>query len=167
MSHPAQIDGFEFAAAGARQQGSWPVRELPRLRDMLASDEGEVAYVLEGARDGRGRPSLRLQVHGTLLLRCQRCLETMPYEVDAETLLVLAATQAEIDAEPPDAQAADRIVAGAAMPVRDLVEDELILAVPYAPRHEACVAQGAADAKPQDGKISPFAGLRGLMRGKH
>ena len=168
MSHPPQqIDGFEFATAGARQQGSWPVRKFPRLRDMLAADDGEVAYALEGAHDARGRPSLKLEVRGTLLLRCQRCLEPMPYEVNAATLLVLAATQAEIDAEPPDAIAADRVVAGVAMPVRDLVEDELILAVPYAPRHEACAAQVPALEQQQDEKISPFAGLRGLMCGKH
>ena len=77
---------------------------------------------------------------------------------------MLAATQAEIDAEPPDVNAADRVVAGKEMPVRDLVEDELILALPYAPRHEGCKARASQDAAE---KSSPFAGLRGLMRGRH
>ena len=61
----------------------------------------------------------------------------------------------------------DRVVAGREMPVRDLVEDELILAVPYAPRHEDCEPAARPRAQGQDEKISPFAGLRGLMRGKH
>jgi len=168
MSHQPLIDGFEFATAGARQQGSWPVRELPRVRDLLASDDGEVRYVLEGMRDGRGRPSLRLSLQGTLTLRCQRCLEPMPFGVRADEVLVLAATQAEIDAEPPDAHSPDRVLAGEEMPLRELIEDELILALPYAPRHASCAARLAqADETRQDGKISPFAGLRGLMRGKH
>ena len=89
-------------------------------------------------RDERGRPALRLQVRGTLQLRCQRCLEPLPFEVDADELLVLAATLAEIHAEPADADAPDRVVAGKEMPVRELIEDELILALPYAPRHEDC-----------------------------
>ena len=164
MSHQPLIDGFEFATAGARQQGRFPVHELPRLRDMLASDAGEIAYTLEGSRDERGRPSLRLGLEGALSLRCQRCLEPLRFEVRADELLVLAATQAEIDAEPPDAHAPDRVLAGKEMPVRELVEDQLILEVPYAPRHEAC----AAGAEPhEDDRISPFAGLRGLMRSKH
>jgi uncharacterized protein len=164
MPHQPLIDGFEFATAGARQQGRWPVRELPRLRDMLASDAGEITYALEGTRDERGRPGLRLSLQGALQLRCQRCLEAMPFAVQVDEVLVLAATQAEIDAEPPDAHAPDRVLAGKEMPLRDLIEDQLILELPYAPRHEGCAAGAGQHA---DERISPFAGLRGLMRGKH
>jgi len=164
MSHQPVIDGFEFASAGAAQQGVLPLAEFPRLRDLLASDAGEVAYELEGLRDERGRPSLRLKVRGTLQLKCQRCLEAMPAEVDEDELLVLAATQAEIDADPADADAPDRLLAGKAMQVRELVEDQLILALPYAPRHERCRAAAEEEG---DKRISPFAGLKGLMHGRH
>jgi len=161
---PPVIDGFEFASAGASAQGVWPLAAFPRLRDWLASDEGEVAYTLEGIHDTRGRAALRVRVQGTLSLRCQRCLEAFEHEVCLDETLVLAASQAEIDAEPEDADAADRIVAARNMPVRDLVEDELILAVPYAPRHESCSAGLRAGAATS---ASPFAGLRRLMDGKH
>jgi len=164
MSHQPVIDGFEFASAGAKQQGVWPLSDFPRLRDMLATDGGEVAYEISGVRDERGRPSLRVRVRGTLQLRCQRCLEAMPFEVQTDEMLVLAATVAEIHDEPADAHAPDRVVAGREMSVRDLVEDELILAVPYAPRHESCNGRAALGA---DAKASPFAGLRGLLRHKH
>ena len=163
-AHQPVIDGFEFASAGAKQQGVWPLREFPRLRDVLASDAGEVAYEISGVRDGRGRPSLRLKVKGTLMLRCQRCLEAMAFDVDTDETLVLAATLAEIHAEPADSRAPDRVVAGKEMALRELIEDELILAVPYAPRHEDCEPAGAAD---RGEKVSPFAGLRGMMRSKH
>lgn len=163
-AHQAVIDGFEFASAGATQQGVWPLRDFPRLRDLLAAGAGEVAYEISGVRDQRGRPGLRLKVRGTLRLRCQRCLETMPFEVQTDETLVLAATLAEIHAEPADAHAPDRVVAGKEMALRDLIEDELILAVPYAPRHESC---SAASARDDVEKVSPFAGLRGLMRQKH
>lgn len=165
MSQQPVIDGFEFASAGATQEGALPLHGFLRLRDMLASDEGEVAYALEGMRDERGRPSLLVRVRGTLPLRCQRCLEPMQLDVDSQALLVLAQTLAEIHAEPADAQAPDRVVAGKEMPVRDLIEDELILAVPYAPRHEHCEARVGTFG---EGKtVSPFAGLRGMMRGRH
>ena len=163
MPHQPVIDGFEFASAGATQQGVWPLSDFPRLREALASDAGEVAYEINGVRDERGRPSLRVKVRGTLQLRCQRCLEAMPFEVQTDETLVLAATVAEIHDEPADAHAPDRVVAGREMSVRDLIEDELILAVPYAPRHESCNGRAATDA---DAKASPFAALRGLIR-KH
>ncbi len=164
MSHQPVIDGAEFAAAGATQQGVLPLSGFPRLRDMLVSDAGEVAYAVKGVRDERGRPSLRVSVHGTLQLRCQRCLEALPYAVEADELLVLAESQTEIDAESAVAQFPDRVIAAAAMPVRDLIEDELILAVPFAPRHASC------EGRPTPGeqrKTLPFAGLRGLIRGRH
>src|ERR671934_2555195 len=163
MSQQPVIDGFEFASAGSTREGVWPVGDLPRLHDIVASDAGEVAYALRGTRDERGRPALQVSVRGTLMLRCQRCLEPMAFEVDADATLVLAATVEEIHAEPADVNAPDRVVAGPEMPVRDLIEDELILTIPYAPRHERCM-RPEADA---DERTLPFAGLRGLMRGKH
>ena len=161
MPHQPVIDGFEFASAGATQQGIWPLKGMPRLRDMLASDAGEVAYEIAGVRDGRGRPALRLKVRGTLSLRCQRCLEPMRFDVETDETLVLAATQAEIDADPTDANAPDRLLAAEEVRVRDVLEDELILALPYAPRHEECEAGADAEG---DAKISPFAGLRGMLK---
>jgi uncharacterized protein len=164
MSHQPVIDGFEFASAGAAQQGRMPLSGFPRLQDQLASNAGEVEYAIEGVLDERGRPSLRLRVRGNLPLRCQRCLESLPFEVDESQLLVLAATQAEIDADPAEASAPDRVLATKHMAVRDLVEDQLILALPYAPRHARCAAAGE---KGEEGKVSPFADLRSLLRSRH
>jgi uncharacterized protein len=161
MSHQPVIDGFEFASAGATQRGSMPLSGFSRLRDLLASDAGEVAYEVKGLRDARGRPSLRVALRGTLALHCQRCLEAMRFEVNEEQMLVLAATQDEIDADPADPQAPDRVLAGKEMALRELIEDELILALPYAPRHEHC-SLDAADGDEE--RRSPFAGLRSRLR---
>jgi uncharacterized protein len=163
MSQPALIDGFQFAAAGAKRQGVWAVSDFPRLRDMLASDAGEIRYEIDGVSDPRGRPALRVRLNGALQVRCQRCLEPMRFDVDTDETLVLAASQAEIDAEPVDADTPDRLLAAEEVRVRDLLEDELILALPYAPRHEGCEAGAPAG---DSEKISPFAGLRGMLR-KH
>ncbi len=164
MSHQPVIDGFEFATAGATQEGTLPLGSFPRLQDVLASDAGDVRYAVHGVRDERGRPSLELRVRATLQLRCQRCLAPLAYEVSERALLVLAGSQEEIDAEPLDVDSPDRVVAAKEMDVRALVEDELILALPYAPRHEGCEARPEGSDRTAS---SPFAGLRGMMQRKH
>lgn len=160
MAHQPVIDGLEFAKARSRLQGSWPVAAFRRLRDALRSEDGTLAYELLGVPEEQGRPALRLKVNGVLQLACQRCLGSLVYPLRIEVSLALAATQAEIDAEPLAADGPDSIVAGKEMPVQALVEDEVLLAIPLAPRHEDCAGSVAgATGKRQ----TPFAGLRGLI----
>jgi uncharacterized protein len=165
MSHQPVIDGLEFARTGSKLQGAWPVAEFVRLRDALRTEDGILQYVLVGVPEERGRPALRLKVDGALQLVCQRCLGALEFPLRIDVLLQLAATQAEVDAEPLAAEGPEQIVAGREMPVRELVEDEVLLAIPLAPRHEGC---GERKARAAAGENSPFAALRGLVGGtKH
>ena len=164
MSHQPVIDGLEFAKSGARLQGSWPVAGFERLRDALHTDDGTLRYELLGVPQEQGCPVLRLRVDGALRLACQRCLGALEFPLHIEVALRLAATQAEIDAEPLAAEGLESIVAGKEMPVRAMIEDEVLLAIPIAPRHQGC-AGGALAAGAQQ---KPFAVLRGLLGGtKH
>ena len=162
MSHQPVIDGLDFARTGSKMHGAWPVAEFPRLRDALRTDEGALQYVLLGVPQERGYPVLRLKIGGTLQLVCQRCLGALEFPLQVDVSLQLAATQAEVDAEPLEAEGPERIVAGREMPVRDLVEDEVLLAIPLAPRHERCAGREKAAASEAN---SPFAALRGLVGG--
>ncbi|MBM3367778.1 MAG: DUF177 domain-containing protein [Betaproteobacteria bacterium] len=156
------IDGLEFARAGSKLQASWPVSDFPRLRDGLNADSGKIDCELEGIQENLGRRALRLRLSGTLQLTCQRCLGALAQAVRVDEVLLLAESQAEIDAEPVNPEAPERILAGREMQVHELVEDELVLALPIAPRHERCAGEkpGAAATKQ-----SPFAGLKDLMHG--
>ena len=162
MSHQPVIDGLDFARTGSSLQGAWPVAGFSRLRDVLRTDEGTLQCKLLGVPQKRGYPALHLRVGGVLQLTCQRCLGTLEFPLHIDVSLGLAATQAEIDAEPLEAEGPERIVAGREMPVRELVEDEVLLAIPLAPRHERCAGRDAGAASKDD---SPFAGLRGLVGG--
>jgi len=163
MSHQPVIDGLEFAKAGTSLQGSWPVAEFRRLRDALRSDDGTLRYELRGIPEERGRPTLRLKVDGTLQLACQRCLGALEFQLAIEVSLLLAATLAEMEAEPLAAEGPESIVAGKEMRVLDLVEDEVLLAIPIAPRHQACSAGASGNPGTRQ---TPFAGLRGLIGGR-
>jgi uncharacterized protein len=165
MSHHPVIDGLEFAKTGSRLQGAWPVAEFLRLHDALRSTAGTLRYELRGVPAERGKPALRLKVDGTMQLVCQRCLGALEFPLRIEVSLRLAATQQEMDAEPLEAEGPESIVAGKEMRVQALVEDEVLLAIPIAPRHESCDA-GMTDAVGT--RQTPFAALRGLIGGsKH
>ena len=160
MTHQPVIDGLEFARTGSKLQGEWPVSAFPRLRDSLHSDSGVLRYALAGVPEEQGRPALRLKVEGVLQLACQRCLGALEFPLHLSTSLQLLATQEEMDAEPLRAEGPERIVAGREMQVRELVEDEVLLALPLAPRHEHCAGKPG---EPDAAKPSPFAGLRQLV----
>jgi uncharacterized protein len=158
------IDGFEFAASGAHLHGAWPADAFPRVRGMLYDSQGSVEYDLRGSRDVHGRHGLEMRIRGALRLACRRCLEPVSVAVEEDIRLWLARSQEEIDAMPLTAEGPDGIVASKEMAVRDLVEDELLLALPYAPRHVDCPANGA---RSPGARQSPFSGLRGMLRGRH
>jgi uncharacterized protein len=164
MPHQPVIDALEFAAAGGSLQGACRVGVFERLRSTLASLDESIEYAVQGARDERGRPALRVVLGGKVRLVCQRCLGAMELPVAVDTLLVLAASQREIDAEPLEPHAHDRLLARKDLRVLELLEDEMILALPDAPRHERC---GAPHARGAEARISPFAGLDALVRGRH
>ena len=163
MLHRPLIDGLEFARSGGWLSGSWPVADFPRLQGVVQSGTA-LHYELEGVPEEQGRPALRLRVSATLQLTCQRCLDGLEHPLRLDALLLLFGSESEIAAVPVDAQAPDGIVAAKEMAVRDLIEEEVLLAIPYAPRHEGC-RTGTDDAGPP--RARPFADLRTLLETKH
>jgi uncharacterized protein len=119
---------------------------------------------VHGGCDAYGRPRLALRASATLQLTCRRCLGAVECILGAEATLLLAASQAEIDAEPIRADGPEWILAQREMALRDLVEDELLLALPYAPRHGNCPAQ---DREAPESRHTPLAGLRDMLRSKN
>jgi uncharacterized protein len=166
MSAAAVIDSLEFARAEQCVAGSVPVASLKRLEDVLFDSEGAVSYQVRGGRSARNRPQLELRITGRLHLQCQRCLGLLNYAVDVTNILLLVAHGAQADDEVDDPQAPDVIEANPELDVAGLIEDEVLLSLPLAPRHPegACasrIGQGAGeDAQLQ----TAFAKLAGLKR---
>lgn len=165
MSAAAVIDSLEFAQRGEKMSGTLPVASLPRLNDLVAGQGHEVAYVLSGGHDERQRPMLEVRVTGTLVLQCQRCLGTLEHVVDFENrILLVPAGEIPADADDPDAP--DYIEAQSELDVAGLVEDEILLQLPFAPRHESeCAGSKPAGSEVQ-AKPSPFAALAALKNSR-
>jgi DUF177 domain-containing protein len=156
----AVIDSLEFAKTGQILNGSLPLVEMPRLKDGLIDAGGAVEFEIRGGRDSRRRPVLMLKISGTLRLQCQRCLEAMDYPLEIVNKLRLVENGADDETEVE----IDWIEASPALDVAALVEDELVLSLPYSPRHEEGQCQ-ARDRDPRTGDgASAFGKLAALKQ---
>jgi uncharacterized protein len=165
MSAPAVIDVLEFARSAQQTAGDVAVVSLERLHDVLYDREGILHYEVQGGRDERMRPQLRVVVSGPLHLRCQRCLGLLDYPLHLTNTLVVTPQGSDTPDTADDPDEPDVIEENTELDVRSLIEDEVLLAVPFAPRH----ADGECDSAPEadhgaDAEASPFAALAALKR---
>lgn len=166
MSAPAVIDSLEFARSAQSISGTLPIASLKRLDDLLVDADGNVRYALLGSRDERNRPQLELRIEGRLHLQCQRCLGLLDYPVDITNVLLIVPQGARAEDDMDDPQAPDAIEASAELDVGELIEDEVLLALPLAPRHRdgACASRIATAALQAGKSESAFAKLAELRR---
>jgi len=141
MSQAGVIDGLQFARAVLEQRGFLGVEQLPRLAQMQCST-GSLEYNLRGGRSSNGKPCLRISIRGSTELICQRCLGPLLVPIAVDVELQLAESLREISEADDDV---DRVLSSRHMDVGRLVEDEVILALPMVPRHEACAIRGPVE----------------------
>lgn len=156
------IDGLEFAREGRRLSGSLSVAALSRLADQLADGEGMLEWELRGERDRDGNAFLELRVAGSLNLRCQRCLEAVGFPLRLDSRLLLVPPGGAWPEDELVEDGFDAVEAGKEMALLPLIEDEVLLALPIAPRHEQCKPPAPLR---DEQEPSPFAALGKLKKG--
>ncbi|QID19781.1 metal-binding protein [Nitrogeniibacter mangrovi] len=158
------VDSAAFAREGRHLAGSCPVSRLERLAEVVVAESGDVKFDVTGYRD-EDQDALFIDIvaSGTLMLRCQRCLEAMPWPFEVEGRLLLVPPGQPLPDEELDEEDFDPIEASRTLEVLPLVEEEVLLALPFAPRHEQCEPpRPLAESE----KESPFAALKQLRDGK-
>jgi uncharacterized protein len=157
------IDAFEFCRNDGHREGTTPVADMTRLAADCADASGTIAWSIDGGQTRQGYPMMTLSVSGTVQLVCQRCLQPFGHEIDSSTVLVLGKDDEEADEieEILDDESIDVIVGTHAMDIRQLLEDEALLALPQAPKHEVCPDTTLVDSVKSE-KVSPFAALKSL-----
>lgn len=160
------IDSLDFARKGLELRGEIAVSEMSRLQDVLAAPEGKVSYVLRGVQGKNGEPVLELALEGNCQLRCQRCLQALPYSIKTVSFL-MPVPEDELEGSLADGgeleeeDGVDYIPANAHLDVLALIEDEILLGLPLSPRHEVGVCKAASGGAPVE-EQNPFAVLREL-----
>ncbi|PPE71275.1 DUF177 domain-containing protein [Caldimonas thermodepolymerans] len=183
--NPLRLDVQVFAREGGALQGQWPLEELPRLassqHEEAAPAGRQVAWSAEGERVERlgaeAQTWLHLKARATVALECQRCLQPVEEALEVERSFRFVHGEAEAEAQDSDSEE-DVLALTRALDLRELVEDELILALPIVPRHDACPvplpmaaeddpepeAPAESEARPE--QPNPFAVLAQLKKGR-
>ena len=173
------IDTSEFARRGSSLSARQSPGDFPRLRELLAGDEGEIDWSLSGER--RPRPEggsdlfMRLALSGEVSLACTRCLQPVRVRIDEQRLLKLALTETQAEREDARADDYDVLAGSQRFDVLELVEDEAIMALPIAPRHDDCslpthsapdlsAPSASQEGHGADRRPNPFSVLAGLKR---
>jgi uncharacterized protein len=142
--------------------GRLPLASLRRLATSLAATEGEVEYELDFDKDEFGVSGVRVRASAALPLTCQRSLEVFALPVSVDARLGFIVREDDEAALPPDYE--PLLLDPAGLHPADVIEDELILALPLVPVKPGTQElqrewkDGAADeAEP---KTNPFAVLK-------
>jgi uncharacterized protein len=177
---PDFVDPWKAADGQRTFQGTMPIKRMQRLERLLApkgsgSDEAVltrdvVRFVAKFSHDRQDLITIQLDVEAELPLVCQRSLEPYREKVNRRSVLVVIedVTEQELIPELYDPV----LVENRRMALLDIVEEELLLAVPQVPRDPGSTPVELST----DGQISspsvaekepgqkPFAGLAGLMK---
>ncbi|MBT8130648.1 MAG: DUF177 domain-containing protein [Gammaproteobacteria bacterium] len=147
-----------------------PVTALPRLESAVLPGTSDVAIKMTLQESAKGIVLVDGRIRLELKLACQRCLDAMSVPVDNTVRLALLQREEQEAFLPAGYESL--LIVGNEVRVADLVEDEILLELPIAPRHRV------QDCGPLNESVqslkktttetnSPFAGLADILRDSH
>jgi uncharacterized protein len=163
---PEMLDVWRMVAAKRSFEGRAPLSEFTRLQGLLFDTEGEVSFALQFDSDALLKVSfVELRVDVALPLECQRSLQRFVLPVHLEQRLGLIRDEAD-EAALPEEYEALLVPNDGMMRLLDLVEDELVLAVPAVPLNPESDAVERDWPIPEEelAQANPFAGLASLKK---
>lgn len=131
---PEFIDPLHLAEKRAELKGQLFLSGLDRLSDLLYDDSGVVAVDLSFSREGR-LATMEGRIYAKLDLVCQNCAQRLGLTVHSHFKLGVVNTISQADRLPANYEPL-LCEEGQKLPLKDIVEDELLLALPAFPKHE-------------------------------
>lgn len=166
QSVPETLDAWRQVTARRGFEGRIALVSLKRLAGLLCEPEGDAVFSLEFDRDSFGIAYVGLVVTAELPLLCQRTLERFLLPVRIDQRMGLMRDESEEAGLPPGYEPLLVDESGDLRPL-DLVEDELILAVPVVPVKpgtEAVEQEWGDGPVVEPERPNPFAALAALKK---
>jgi len=166
---PDWIDVERAADANRRFGGEAPLAWMPRLTELLEEPGADdaIGFEISAWRDRNKAVRMDVHVFGGVPMLCQRGLYRYVQPVNSETSVVVVADEDELAALPEELE--PKVVPEGRLKLVELVEDEVLLALPLVPRDPGAApvtADPAPEAStPEAVSENPFAALAGLKAG--
>jgi len=130
---PFRLDPVKECQREAELRGIMPFTRMKRLITLLQAADATAQCCLKFSIQGKGCYRLEGHVQAKLQLECQRCLHPMLLSVDRKFKLALLQSDSQVEHLDNDWE--PFILGDDFLDVSELIEDELILAIPDVPRH--------------------------------
>ncbi|HEX5806019.1 MAG TPA: YceD family protein [Macromonas sp.] len=191
-STPTYIDLRALAQQGTPLNGQTALSAFERLADLpVAADAGlpagaavqwrvraewrerlplGLAPELKGETANAPQLWLHLEVQASVPQTCQRCLSVYAQPVEVGRWFRFVANETTAAAEDDESEE-DVLVWSPKFNLQELIEDELLMALPLVPMHEVCpkpvrMSVGEEELGPELERPNPFAALVALKGGK-
>jgi uncharacterized protein len=152
---PDLVDCARLAEEAVLLQREYELGRLPRLRDLLAEPRGTLSATFAFAKMASGRPGVLVSIEASPQLVCQRCMQGFGLRATGASEIEFAASE---DAE--SEREFFRMENGR-VSLRELAEEELLLALPIVP---ACNSPQSCGRAPSYATGDETAGVTGDMR---
>lgn len=160
---PPVLDAWRMVAARRYFEGELPLAGFNRLGDSLTDSDGVCRYQMEFGRDALDLPFVEIRIEASLPMQCQRSLERYLQPVSVVQRLGLITEEAQ---EAALAEGTEPLLMQANAELRpiELIEDELILALPVVPINPDSMELQAEwpEEIVEEQKPHPFAALAAL-----
>jgi uncharacterized protein len=131
---PELIEPDRMAETGRLLKGTIAISKMKRLRSLLFDDEGRVDLDLVFGVDESGQSNVAGALDAQITLQCQRCLQAMNLHIREKISLAIVHTSQQANKLPSHYE--PLMVKQDSVSLSELVEDELILALPTVPLHD-------------------------------
>jgi len=165
---PVSFDPVRFAKWGRHLEGSIPLSKMSRIAEQATELRGDVSVSIDCSMGEDRVRALRGHIKAIVPMQCQRCMDEVEIPVDSH--FALGVVDSEVFAEKlPEEYEPLMIEEDEKLFLQELIEDELILALPIVAMHpkEECKAGHTTEddanlVQQESRQESPFAILKDL-----
>ncbi|MDX1519462.1 MAG: YceD family protein [Gammaproteobacteria bacterium] len=158
---PQTINPLRLARADALLKGQLNIGEMQRLSALVTDRQGQVDFELNFSQDADGQCYVKGHCATTISMSCQRCFQPISVDIATPTRLIVvlsieAARDVPEEYEP-------LLFTGDEIDLINMVEEEILLALPISPRHDTAECHAAEEiAELRNEKPGPFSVLKDL-----
>lgn len=167
---PVHLNFAQKAKNGFEIKGIWPINQFKRLGESLLTNQGVIDAELRFGRAG-SVPYIVGHIKAELDLKCQRCLQSVKYPIDAHFKIGMVQNDAQL--EKLEDEYEPYLLEEENNHLPDLLEDELLLSLPLVALHDFDCSdylnkqEAERDEKVEESKAvikeNPFAVLKDLL----